>query len=784
MSDQRLTIYKLVPKIPPPNPPILSQSATALLHAISCYPFRGKWIVEDWAMYEMQQLPPENDSDSILALGRKLAESIRSGDVAVFCGAGISLPSGIPTVGIFMPYLLGSLGLNDDEKERIIKSKLPFEAFLEVIVGGSDPNSIFDIFKLGMPNADHVLLAKLAKAGLITTICTTNFDLLIEHAFKAVELVRDVHYRVYYREPEFADIDWRKQTIRLIKIHGSIEDRENMAVTISRVAAKVLSAQRMAVIDRLFRGGAHNTVLVMGYSCSDIFDISPQIESIRDNLKRVILIDYDQQQFAIKSLHKKPGTNPFRHFRHSQWIQCDTDKLVEVVADIFFPDQKMAPGESDVDKTAWRKCVDDWYSQIEEKGNRGRRQNILGIIFSTIAEYEIAGKYFSQSLDIARQADDKEKEGCCLGNLGGVFSKLGDYRKAEDYLKRALNIAEKFGDNPRMEEWLGNLGGIHGNLGDYNSAESYYHQALEIARVLNDKHGEERHLGNLGNVFKDLGRYQKAIDYYEKALSVAEDIGDKSGEGRHLGHLGNAYRNLGDYRQAGNYYQQALTIAEAVGDSREQELRTGNLGNVYQDLANYENAVIKHRQALAISREIGDKKGEGTHLGNLGVASYSLGRFKRAIVFFQRALIIAREIGDKRGEGWRLGYLGIVCSALGEDQKAISYFEKALTISRTIRDKRGEASWVGHLGSAYNNLGDYRKAIDYYKVARGIAAEIEDRWGEGNWLANLGGAYGNLGDFPKAIEHFEQALGIFRPLLGAGHPYVKRIENALAEART
>ena len=735
-------------------------------------------------MIKKQKIPKSINSNSIDTSICELTKSIKAKETLVFCGAGISFHSGLPTVDKFMPYILEKLGVTKDEKEMIINSKLPFEAFIETLVGGSDPSKIFDIFDLGEPNTNHILLAKLAKAGCITTICTTNFDQLIEKAFNANKLVRGVNYRVYYKEGDFDNIDWQENIIRLIKIHGSIEDRKNMAITIAQIASKILSGQRMGVINNLFCKGTHKCVLVLGYSCSEIFDISPQIEAIQENFKRVIFVDHKKDKCAVKNLSEKEENNPFQYFKKGKWIIYDTDKLIKAVSNFFFPEKKLIPPKSTINKNAWQKCVNAWYSEIEEKYNRGSKHNILGLIFSKIGESKIAKDYFVQALGIVKEIGDKKREGCCLGNLGGVYSNLGDYQKAIDYHEYALRIAREFGDKQREEDWLGNLGSNCGNLGDYNKARYYYAQALDIAGEIGDKNGEGRHLGNLGNVFNDLGEYQKAIDYHKKALGIAKEIGDKNGEGRHLGHLGSVYRNLGDHQKAIDYYAQALNIAKEIGDKREKELRLGNLGNAHQDLGEYKKAIYYHQQALSIAREIGDKNGEGRHLGNLGVAYYSLGNSQKAINFYEQALSIAKEIGDKRGEEWRLGHLGIAYSNLEDDQKAIYYHEQALSITKEIGDKRGEASWIGHIGSAFNNLGDYQKAIDYYNQSLSIAKKTQDKWGEGNWLSNLGAAYGNLEDFPKAIKYFEQALDIFRPMLGNSHPYVKRIEECLGEAKS
>ena len=101
-----------------------------------------------------------------------------------------------------------------------------------------------------------MLLAKLAIAGKVKTIVTTNFDKLIENAIKKTLVQQHKHdsfdYDVIYRENDFKNIDWALDRCRLIKIHGSIDDPRAMAATLSSVAKKELSAARGEIIRHVF----------------------------------------------------------------------------------------------------------------------------------------------------------------------------------------------------------------------------------------------------------------------------------------------------------------------------------------------------------------------------------------------------------------------------------------------------------------------------------------------------------------------------------------------------
>lgn len=118
---------------------------------------------------------------SVLGIGGDLTTSIDRGQTVVFCGAGISYNSGLPTVIPFIRYLLEKFDLPEEHKKAILGPQLndlgmPFEGFMESLIENSDATRLIDMYKAGNPNTNHRLLAKLMKAGKYMTIVTTNFD--------------------------------------------------------------------------------------------------------------------------------------------------------------------------------------------------------------------------------------------------------------------------------------------------------------------------------------------------------------------------------------------------------------------------------------------------------------------------------------------------------------------------------------------------------------------------------------------------------------------------------
>ena len=158
-------------------------------------------------------------------------------------------------------------------------------AFVQTLTDESSVDDILEIFSKGEPNTNHILIAELVKLGLIRTVLTTNFDTLIEKALENIGLKKGINYNVFSTEKEFENINWSSDLIKIIKIHGCISNKKEMAITLSLVAKRTINQHKNKAISSFFSNAINPNVLVLGYSCSDLFDISPIIESIKVNQK-------------------------------------------------------------------------------------------------------------------------------------------------------------------------------------------------------------------------------------------------------------------------------------------------------------------------------------------------------------------------------------------------------------------------------------------------------------------------------------------------------------------
>ena len=340
---------------------------------------------------------------------------------------------------------------------------MPFEAIVEILSENSDIDSILDIYSMGEPNTNHIFIAMLAKTHLIKTIVTTNFDSLIEKALINAELKEDRDFKVYYLEDHFSNSNklWDElasdndDIIRVFKIHGSIVDKNSIRATMKAVANQSLSDKRLNIIQHLFSTGTHDTVLVLGYSCSDVFDITPSIKRLNKDKKRgyqnIGTIYFNQRNFIMA----------IEYYEKSLKINLEIgDKNLESV------------------------CYE----------NQGNAYLMLNDLNKSL-------EYQEKSLKIARDIGDIRLESACYGNRGSTYLILYNFNKAIEYYDKSLKIAEDIGDIRGESRGYAGLSISYYMLCDFNKGIEYSEKSLKIAIDIGDKLGELKCYEGLGIAF-------------------------------------------------------------------------------------------------------------------------------------------------------------------------------------------------------------------------------------------------------------------------------------------
>lgn len=197
-------------------------------------------------------------------------------NVIIFVGAGISKekPSNLLSWWDYNKLLIDEIGnigaevINQNKSllnaEDVLK-KIPISTISEYISNYYAGKTYFSILKIlegSYPNRNHALLCRLAANNMISGIITTNFDTLIEQAFKA----NNVPYQVYMSDVDFADYRPCSTNFPIYKIHGSIVDTTSCIDTVQQKIKGLTNSKRNLLKD-LF---SKNHVIFIGFSGEDM----------------------------------------------------------------------------------------------------------------------------------------------------------------------------------------------------------------------------------------------------------------------------------------------------------------------------------------------------------------------------------------------------------------------------------------------------------------------------------------------------------------------------------
>jgi hypothetical protein len=331
-------------------------------------------------------MPPEPS----VTLEGLVADLLRE-PLTIFAGAGLSRSAGIPVALEMQNAILRHLGCGESDINLFCRANLPFEAFFEVLLGAANCKRLLRVFQRGKPTRNHNLLAKLAHSGLVRTVVTTNFDTLIETAFEA----EGIPFREYVTDEALADVAWSGQDVKLVKLHGSVKDIDAVAVSIRRVAAQRFVTNRANAVRQMLTKTPGGTILIFGYSCSDQFDISPAIRSVRDSSCRIIYVNHTEDRTAPR-LQKLASAHP-KHVLaslKSEDLTVNADDLIETIWRHIV--NEPAPPLERSDST-WLADVDEWISELADNG-RGFACYLSGLLQKAANNWSRSNELIKTSL--------------------------------------------------------------------------------------------------------------------------------------------------------------------------------------------------------------------------------------------------------------------------------------------------------------------------------------------------------------------------------------------------
>jgi tetratricopeptide (TPR) repeat protein len=420
---------------------------------------------------------------------------------------------------------------------------------------------------------------------------------LIENALRA----ENVPFRLIYKKSHLKFINEKNKIVNVVKIHGSIHDKHNMAITIKNIAQKNVMDFRKSLFDRIIKNNNYSNLVILGYSCSDVFDLNPFFENSRKKNKTIFFIEHFSKRniHLVKDISEKKEPNPFANY-NGYLIKTDTDKFIRKLWNTSVNDKYSFLNPPIIN---WQSFIDEWIQKTISVHSDAVLSYLKGCFFQKIDKYKLSNKYLRVSLRNSTIKTHPWLYKNILRLIGINYRSLGKYQKSLSYLENSLDECKNDKDDIGICEAKISIGIVYEDMKDHNLAINSYLEAYNLSK---DYKTKGRCLGNIGIVYKNKCgsvNIKKAITYHRKALRYAIRAGDKQGEGRTLGNIGIAYSDLGKKSLAIKYYQRAYKIAYLLADIRHQGIWLANTG-MDQKKHDKEKAVINLQKAIELFKTI------------------------------------------------------------------------------------------------------------------------------------------------------------------------------------
>lgn len=210
------------------------------------------------------------------------------------------------------------------------------------------------------------------------------------------------------------------------------------------------------------------------------------------------------------------------------------------------------------------RLIDSINGNLTDKGDSYK---IIGSVYQSSGNFEMALKNYINAEKIYSQAGDPLKHATALDDIGYLEGLLGNLKKTIEYVDKAVSIYTDLGNKPLLAKAYQTLGAANAMLDNRDVAKTYFTKSLKIAEEGNLLGPQADALENLGGLNVDAGAFEEGIALQKKGLELRKAVGNEYRIAHSYMNLGSAYRDMKNYNEALRYYNEAAAVAQKADNA-------------------------------------------------------------------------------------------------------------------------------------------------------------------------------------------------------------------------
>jgi serine/threonine protein kinase/Tfp pilus assembly protein PilF len=383
----------------------------------------------------------------------------------------------------------------------------------------------------------------------------------------------------------------------------------------------------------------------------------------------------------------------------------------------------------------------------------------IGYTFFLRGEYDEAGKYFKQALDLARLDKARRSEARALLALGSLNVQRADNDEGIPLLEQALAFYQPSGFRKETSIALTMLGRAQRDKGNYEDAIKIFTQQLQISEELGDSTLlADAHLSLALTLGFEQERYPEALPHIEESYKINRSLGSLLSTGYDEMNRAAVLWHLGRYNEARASLGKALSIANRP--EAEYKALHAWVYLIYAQIALSERDLAEARKWGQQALELAGTQHKSVAAQAkycVGLAYALSGSPKPARAACEQAVAIAREIKSPRLVSSALLSLAEVMLLANDAKGALRAALEAEDIFARAGSQDSEWRVLLVAARASQLSGDNQQAANYAARANELLLALQQKWD-----AQAFEGYARRPDIQSYRNRLAQLLGVNR----------------------
>lgn len=261
---------------------------------------------------------------------------------------------------------------------------------------------------------------------------------------------------------------------------------------------------------------------------------------------------------------------------------------------------------------------------------------------------------FNEMLQITEEGilfAERNKDEATIGNLkrytGLVYYFKGDYDLAAKYYYQSISLLEDANQKKNLASSYNELAKLYRKTGALDRASLNYDKALELFTELKDSSGISLIENESGVVYEYKKDYAEAIKRYTTSLNIASLLKDEMAVSYALSNLAGVYTLQEKYADAESFLKHALILRKRLNDSLALALIYSDIAANYYSQKKYADALLYSDTSIGIAMRIHYPELIAANYKVLSDISKEKGNYKAAFNYLEKQTSLRDSLINK-----------------------------------------------------------------------------------------------------------------------------------------